>query len=89
MEPGNLERVFERAERVGDAQLAQAVYHEAVERGISSVADRYRQKREGAQQRWERYVAARKASESVEGILASALSSSTGPERTQELGRTG
>jgi hypothetical protein len=88
MEPENLERVLERAERIGDEQLAQAVYHEAVERGISGVAKRYRDARPNAQQRWEKYVSARQAGESTEGLLFSGYSS-VGPERPPEVGGMG
>lgn len=84
MEPENLDR----AERIGDEQLAQAVYHEAVERGISGVAKRYREARPDAQQRWEKYVSARRAGESTEGLLFSGYSS-VGPERPPEVGGMG
>jgi hypothetical protein len=83
MGASDLERVLSWAERVGDSQLAQAVYHEAVERGIDSVADSYRAVRPDAKKRWERYVAARRASESVEGMLSTALETQA-PERLQE-----
>jgi hypothetical protein len=88
MEPKNLERVLDRAERIGDEQLAQAVYHEALERGMASLANRYREDRLDAQQRWEKYVSARKAGESTEGLLFSGYSS-VGPERPPEAGGMG
>jgi hypothetical protein len=85
MEPENLERVLERAERIGDEQLAQAVYHETVERGMISLANRYREQRPDARRRWDEYAAARQAGESVEGMLSSALSSMA-PERPPSPG---
>jgi hypothetical protein len=85
MEPENLERVLERAGRVGDEQLAQAVYHEAVERGMVSLANRYREERPDAKRRWDEYVAARQGGESVEGMLSTALSSMA-PERPPSSG---
>ena len=86
-EPAYLERVLERAKHIGDERLAQAVYHEAVERGLFDLADRYRAGRPKAQQRWEKYTAARQERESFGGILASAFSKSSGPQRPPELGR--
>ncbi len=87
MDPERLERVLSRAERVGDGQLAQAIYHEAVERGLS-LANEYRQSRPDARKKWDRYVDARRAVESPEGILRSAMSGQ-GPEKPRELGGVG
>jgi hypothetical protein len=84
MEPENLERILDRAERIGDEQLAQAIYHEAVERGMDDVANRYRAERPDAEQRWERYVSARRGVESNESLLFSGYSS-VGPEMPEEL----
>ena len=47
-----------RAERTGDPELADAVYHVATERGERSVADAYLEKRPKAKRRWEEFVAA-------------------------------
>jgi hypothetical protein len=80
MERDSLERILDRADRIGDAQLAQAVYHEALERGMISLADRYREGRPDAKRRWDEYVSARQGGESVEGMLSTALSSMA-PER--------
>lgn len=86
MDEGRLERVYERAERVGDAPLSQAVHHEAVERGLVRLADRYRETRPDAKKRWDRYVEDRRAADSTGGMLESALTAASGPERPGELG---
>jgi hypothetical protein len=85
MKPEDLERVLNRAEHIGDTQLAQAVYHEALERGIFAIANRYRGTNSDARRRWERYVEARRRVESDESLLSSALKTQA-PERPQELG---
>ena len=82
-EPEDLERLLGRAERVGDDQLAQAIYHESVERGLS-LANEYRQSRPDARKKWDRYVDARRAVESPEGMLRSAMSGQ-GPERPEGI----
>jgi hypothetical protein len=68
-EPGELEqelsRLLERAERSGDPQLADAVYHVATERGLRGVADDYLGSRPEARQRWEAYTQARLEEESM------------------------
>jgi hypothetical protein len=66
-------RAMSRALRTGDKVLAQAAYHEAVERGISEVANEYRQSNEKAAKTWETYASTRRASESRESILTGAL----------------
>jgi hypothetical protein len=53
-----LNRLLTRAERTGDPELADAVYHVATERGVRKVADAYLEKRPQAKRRWEEFVAA-------------------------------
>ena len=53
-----LGRFLTRAERTGDPELADAVYHVATEKGIRKVADAYLDKRPQARTRWEEFVAA-------------------------------
>ena len=53
-----LDRLLTRAERTGDPELADAVYHVATERGVRKVADAYLEKRPQAKRRWEEFVAA-------------------------------
>jgi hypothetical protein len=64
-----LSALLERAERSGDARLAEAVYHVATEKGIRGVADTYLASRPNAKKRWESYVAARQEAESVDNLL--------------------
>jgi hypothetical protein len=45
-------RILTRADRVGDRALAQAVYHESVERGIFSVCEEYRERCPDAKAVW-------------------------------------
>src|SRR5215216_7587134 len=53
-----LDRLLARAERTGDPELADAVYHVATERGVRRVADAYLEKRPQAKRRWEEFVPA-------------------------------
>jgi hypothetical protein len=53
-----LDRLLTRAERTGDPELADAVYHVATERGVRGVADAYLERRPQAKRRWEEFVAA-------------------------------
>jgi hypothetical protein len=78
----DLERMMGRAEKIGDRILSQALYHEAVERGVFSVANQYREKHPKAREAWETYAQARRVSESNEALLGRALLSkvSPGPE---------
>jgi hypothetical protein len=75
----NLERVMSRALRTGDTALQQAAYHEAIERGAHSVAEEYRERNAKARQTWKTYVDTRRAAESREAILGSALLKTGGP----------
>jgi hypothetical protein len=63
-----LERLLVRAERTGDPELAQAVYHVATERGERSVADAYLGKRPQEKKRWEGYVEARQEAEALDSL---------------------
>jgi hypothetical protein len=66
-------RMMTRALRTGDSALAQAAYHESVERGLSEVGDEYRERYPQAAGAWDSYVRDRRAPESREHILAGAL----------------
>jgi hypothetical protein len=66
-------RMMSRALRTGDSALAQASYHESIERGLSEVGSEYRGRYPGAAEAWNTYVADRRATESRENILANAL----------------
>jgi hypothetical protein len=65
--------MLDRAEKSGDAQLAEAVFHVATTRGARNVADRYLEGRPGMQRRWESYVAARREAESIRGLLIAVM----------------
>jgi predicted amidohydrolase YtcJ len=60
MDPHDLERMLDRAERTGDTQLACAVYHEALERGITSLTEPYMEHYPDAKERYRRYAAAQR-----------------------------
>jgi hypothetical protein len=64
-----LSRLLERAERSGDPQLADAIYHVATENGIRSVADAYLESRPDARERWEAYAQARLEEESMQNRM--------------------
>ena len=71
-----LDRLLARAERTHDPELADAVYHVAIERGERSVADAYLERRPKANRRWEEFVATSQEasrSRSVEAILERGL----------------
>jgi hypothetical protein len=71
-----LDRLLTRAERTGDPELADAVYHVATEKGIRKVADAYLEKRPHAKRRWDEFVAAGQEAEQsrgVEGLLGRSL----------------
>jgi hypothetical protein len=76
---------LERAERSGDNQQADAIYHLACERGYWGVADTYLQSRPKAKERWESYAAARQEAESLENRLFGW----TPPRRPHELSSGG
>jgi hypothetical protein len=66
-------RMMTRAFRTGDTVLAQAAYHESIERGLSEVGDEYRERYPDAREVWDVYIKDRRAAESREHILAGAL----------------
>ena len=68
-----LTRLLERAERIADPELADAVYHVATEKGIRSVADSYLEGRPEERKRWEGYVGAREEADSLERKLGHAM----------------
>lgn len=49
----SISRLLTRALRTGDTVLAQAAYHESIERGLSEVGDEYRAKHPQAARAWE------------------------------------
>jgi hypothetical protein len=79
LEPAALERVMARAQRVGDRALQLGVYHEAIERGLFSIAEEYRDRNPDAKTAWQRYEATRRQAESNEALLGRALLSSANP----------
>jgi hypothetical protein len=78
-----LKDLLERAERTGDAQQADAVYHLARERGIWAVCDAYLESRPKAKEVWEKYSAARQEAESLESRLFGFMP----PRKPHELDR--
>jgi hypothetical protein len=64
-----LKNLLERAERSGDGQQADAIYHLARESGMWGVADAYVASRPKAKEAWESYSAARQEAESIESRL--------------------
>jgi hypothetical protein len=94
LDPGEvreeLERLLVRAERTGDEELAQAVYHVAVERGESKVADAYREKRPAEQKKWEEYAEARRIADDRHRVIDRGMMMSLGIPKPPELeGYTG
>jgi hypothetical protein len=81
--PDALAEILTSAERSGDVQLAEAVFHVATLRGDRSVADSYLASRPAVKRRWESYVEARTEAAS----LGSLVEASVAPPRPQELGR--
>jgi hypothetical protein len=74
-----LDRLLARAERTGDVELADAVFHVATERGERSVADAYLEGRPQQRRRWEEFVAASQEaaqSRGIDGILQRGLTES-------------
>jgi hypothetical protein len=71
-----LSDLLDQAERSGDAQLAEAVYHVATLRGNRVVAEAYLQSRPKERQRWERYVEARREAESLDSLIHRGLAHS-------------
>jgi hypothetical protein len=67
--PDALSDLLERAEKSGDTQLAEAVYHVATLRGERGVAETYLASRPKEQARWERYVEARREAGDMGGFL--------------------
>lgn len=78
-----LTELLERAERTGDGQQADAIYHLARERGMWGVADAYLTTRPKAKERWEKYRSARQEAESLENRLFGRI---VGPRKPHELG---
>ena len=74
--PDALSDLLDQAEKSGDAQLAEAVYHVATLRGNRAVADAYLGSRPKQRQRWEAYVEARREAESVDSLLHRGLAHS-------------
>ena len=64
--------LLDRAQKSGDAQLAEAVFHVATVRGDRRVADAYLAERPAVRMQWESYVAARKEAESITGFVGMA-----------------
>jgi len=80
---GALEDLLDRAEKAGDAQLAEAAYHVATLRGARRVADRYLAERPTERSRWETYLQARQEADPRNlGVVATFV----GPRRPPELG---
>jgi len=81
--PDALEDLLDRAEKTGDAQLAEAAYHVATLRGTRHVANAYLAERPTARNRWEDYVEAR---QEADPLNMNVLASVVGPQRPPELG---
>ena len=79
LQADTLERFMARAQRTGDRALEQAVYHEAIERGLFGVANLYREKHPEAQAAWETYEQGRRKAGSNEALLGRALLSKVSP----------
>ena len=80
-----LEDLLDRAEKTGDAQLAEAAYHVATLRGARRVADAFLAERPTARLRWESYVEARQEVDPRNlGVLGSLA---VRPQRPPELGK--
>ena len=65
----SLSDLLDQAEKSGDTQLAEAVYHVATLGGNRVVADAYLESRPKERRNWERYVEARREAEGVDSIL--------------------
>jgi hypothetical protein len=71
-----LSSILDQAERVGDSQLARAVYHRAIDVGEQQVVDRYLSTRKTEASQWQRYTeaaAASKQATSFESLLATGM----------------
>jgi len=79
LEEESLSRVMTRASRVGDGALEQACYHEAVERGLFSVAGEYRERHPDAAEAWATYEQTRLSEEAHASSLTRALLSTANP----------
>jgi hypothetical protein len=80
--PDALVDLLDRAEKSGDAQLAEAAYHVATLRGARHIAEAYLADRPTAKRRWESYVEARQEADPRNlDVLASVV----GPRRPPEL----
>lgn len=69
----SLSDLLEQAEKSGDDQLAEAVYHVATLKGNRAVADRYLETRPTAKRRWESYREARRQAEDTTNLLQRGL----------------
>jgi len=79
LEGDTLERFLVRAQRTGDRDMEQAIYHESIERGLFGVADLYREKHPEARGAWETYEQGRRSAGSNEALLGRALLSKVSP----------
>jgi hypothetical protein len=75
----SLSRVMTRAVRVGDTALEQAAAHEAIERGLFSVANEYRERHPDATEVWRTYEQTRLSEEAHGASLTRALLSTAKP----------
>jgi hypothetical protein len=75
----DLSRILTRAERVGDRALESAVYHEAIERGVFSVCEEYREKHPDAKTAWEIYQQSWLSEEAHETALMGAVLNAANP----------
>ena len=79
LDEDTLGRVMTRASRVGDGALEQACYHEAVERGLFSVANEYRERHPDAAEVWRIYEQTRLSEDAHGATLTRALLSTSNP----------
>src|SRR5215211_783941 len=79
MPEASLSRVMARASRVGDSALEQACYHEAIERGLFSVAREYRAKHPDAAETWRIYEQTRLSEDAHGAALTGALLATSNP----------
>jgi hypothetical protein len=75
----SLSRVMTRAQRVGDSALEQSAYHEAIERGLFSVAGEYRERHPDARDVWETYQKTRLSEDAHGAALTRALLATADP----------
>jgi hypothetical protein len=74
-----ISRAMSRAFRTGDTVLAQACYHESVERGLGEIGNEYRERHPDAARIWQTYVQSRMRAQSNEALLGRALLRSASP----------